>query len=123
MRRYDEIVVVHHNVAHRAARQIPLQRLPVAAVIEGDEHAFFGSRVEQTTLFGIFAHGMDKCIRRQIAIDARPAFAEVGGLVYVRSDVVEFVALHSGIGGSRIKGRCFDQADAAPLRQSFWGYI
>ena len=46
-RREHEVAVVDADVGHRRDRQVLLERLPVGAVVERDEEAELGARVEQ----------------------------------------------------------------------------
>ena len=41
------VVIVNHEIADGSGGQIQLQRLPVIAIVEGDEHGAFGSGEEQ----------------------------------------------------------------------------
>ena len=43
MRRDDQIVFVNREIAHRGCRQIELQRLPMIAIIEGNEDGALGA--------------------------------------------------------------------------------
>ena len=56
----DEVAVADGDVAHGAVRQVQLERLPVLAVVEGDEDAGLGARVEQSAALGILAHDVDE---------------------------------------------------------------
>src|SRR6185369_1920809 len=51
----DEVVALHDQVADGDGREVELEGLPARAVVEGDEHAGLGPRVEQALAPGILA--------------------------------------------------------------------
>ena len=73
-------------------RQVEIEGLPVSTVVEGHEHAQFGSCVEHARVRRIFAHHAYKSILRQALIDAFPALAVIAGLVDVWFKVIQLVA-------------------------------
>src|SRR5581483_12247744 len=89
MRGGKQIVALDHKIMHRRTRQIELQALPMAAVVERDEDAGFGGGIEQSALHRVLTNRMDEGTGRKSGVDARPCLAAVIGLEDVRVDVVE----------------------------------
>ena len=89
VRRYDEIVILNDEIAHRGRRQIQPQRLPVCAVIERDIHALFRSREKQPFALGIFADGVHRLAGRDFVHNFCPRFAAVLRSKNVRLQIVE----------------------------------
>ena len=113
----DEIVVLHHEIAHRGARQARLQRLPVRAVVGAGVDAALGGRIEQAALHGVFAHGVDEMRGVDAVHDQLPVLAAVVGAVDVGPAVVEAVAVHGEVGRLGVVRRGLDDAHLAPGAQ------
>ena len=56
MRRRNQVVALHLEIANRTRRHIQPQRLPVIAVVERDIHLRLRSRIQQPLAFRIFAN-------------------------------------------------------------------
>ena len=78
VRRGDEVAAVHVEVANGSARQIELQRAPLATVVGGVPEADLGADEEQTAPNGILANRARVRAGRNPGVDARPRAAEVG---------------------------------------------
>src|SRR6185503_7738164 len=90
--RYDEIVIFDDEIVYWCYRQIQLQRLPVRAIIKGDESAEFSSRVEQTFALGIFAHSVHIGAIGNSSGDCTPIFSEICRFENVRFEIVELMS-------------------------------
>ena len=120
-RREHEVLVVHADVGHRRRRQVLLERLPVAAVVERHEHAELGAGVEQALLRRVLPHDA----RRMVGGDAvaavrqaRPRGAVVGGGVDVRLQVVlAQEAVDRDVGRALSMRRVFDGLHATAGRK------
>src|SRR5262249_17269452 len=117
MRCEDEIVALDHEVVDRSFRQVELQRFPLGTVVIRDEDSGFRSGVEKAFPLGIFANCARERSFGNAFCDLRPGFAEVGGLVEVRLQVVVLAAVDGNISCANVEGRRIDTADATPLRQ------
>ena len=83
LRRDDQILVVDLDVGDRHVRQVQLERLPVRAVVERDEHPELGAGVEQPFAIGILAHDARRPVGRNAVLavgQPRPGLAVVVGL-------------------------------------------
>ena len=117
VRGQNKLVVFHHQVVNRRSRQVELQRAPVCAVIERNEHTSLGAGIKQPAFLGVFADCTYKRVLWNAAYDSRPALAVVVGLIDVRTQVVILVAVNRQVGSSGIVRRGVDEADTAPFRQ------
>ncbi len=99
--RDDQIVVLDDQVVDRRHRQVQLQRLPLAAVVERDVDALLGSGEEQSRALGIDADGMNIVIRGNAVHQLGPGLAEVGGLEDVGGEVVHLVPFDGHVSGAR----------------------
>ena len=113
----DEVAVPHVDVADRAVGQVELQRLPVIAVVEGDEDAGLGPGVEEAAPDRILAHDVDEAARGNSRGDRAPALAAVARAVDVGRDVVEPVPVDGGVGGVGVEMRRLDDPDLRPGRE------
>ena len=102
VRGHNQVVVLHHEVVHRRERQIQLHRLPLLAIVEGNENAGLSAREEQASTSGIDTHGVDIGIRGKAIPKPGPSFTEVRGLENVWREVVQFMPFDSHVCGARI---------------------
>ena len=104
LRREHQVLLVDDQVGDGGHREVELERLPVRAVVEGDEHAVLGGGVEKPLPVGILPHrpyplvGGDPV--RPVG-EQRPALPEVVGAEDVGPEVVEAEADHRDEGASR----------------------
>jgi len=115
VRRYHQIVAVNYEIADRYGWKIELQRLPVVAVVEGDEHAGFGAGLEQSFANRAFTNGVQKRRRFDTSCDGCPGLSVIACAVEIRLVVVQSMAVHCGTGHSGGEVRGFDGCDFAPV--------
>ena len=89
MRGNDQIIVVDREVVDGSLREIHLKRLPVRAVVVRNEDAGFGSRVEKSAALRVFADHVNVSGVGNSVRQLRPLLAVAGGLVDVRSEIVQ----------------------------------
>src|ERR1019366_2770750 len=115
-----QVVAMHHHVAHGAGRHVQLERLPVAAVIEGDRHVALGGGVEQAAARGIFAYAVEVGGLGETIYGERPRLSVIARAVQVRQVVIQTVAIHGGVGPGGVEKGGFASRDAAPPRETVW---
>src|ERR1019366_3935382 len=79
-----QVVAMHHQVAYRAGRHVQLERLPVAAVIQGERHVALGGGVEQAAAHGIFADAVEVGGLGEAIYGERPRLSVIARAVQVR---------------------------------------
>ena len=113
-----EVVIFHHDIAHRRCGQVQTERLPVIAVVEGYVDGAFGSGEEHALTFRVLANGIDVFVVGNAVDDLGPGLAAVAGAQDVRPQVVEAQRVDSCIGGVGIGVAGFDARDFLPCSQS-----
>src|SRR3990172_8475549 len=99
--RDGEVATDHFDVGHRSPGQVLLEALPVGAVVEGDEHAVLGARVEQALTGRIFAHHARGVVRGDPILtggEAGPGLSVVVGTVDVRLFIAEQEPIDGDVG-------------------------
>ena len=117
VRGHDEVVLVKSEIAHRAWRQVELQRLPVVAVVERHEDAELGAGHEQAAPLRILLHRLQVDAARQPRRDLLPAPAAISGAIDIRLIVLETVAVDGRVGFIRVEVRRLQHHHLAPPRQ------
>src|SRR6185312_129781 len=116
--RGDEVVAVDKQVARPGRRQVLLERLPVVAVVEADEHAGLVAGIEQARSDGIGADGGDDLVGGKAAGDLGPRLPAVVGAEDVRRPVVDPVAVDRDVSGGGVERRNVDAGNLAPRADS-----
>ncbi len=111
LRRGDEVVLADGQVGDWHGRQVQVERLPVVAVVEGDEHAALGAGIQQSPPLGILAHDAYEVVLRQIVVDLVPVIAVIRHLVDVRPEVVHLVAGYRDVDRAGIVRAHLDRVD------------
>ncbi len=119
----DQVVALDHQVVHRHGRQVQLQGLPGAAVVERHEHPPLGAGEQQAPANRILAHHMHYRPVRQASRDRRPTPAAVRCLERIGPDVVHSVPVDGHIGDLGVVRRRFDHADMGPGGHGLGGHI
>ena len=100
-------------------RQVQLERLPVRAVVERDEHAELGAGVQQALAIRILTHDARRPVRRNAVLavgQPRPGLAVVVGAVDVRLVVAEQVTVRREVRRSLAMRRGLDELHASARR-------
>ena len=97
-------------------RQVELQRLPAASVVEGHVHPELGPGEEQAPALGVLADDADEAVFRQVAIQPCRATAVVRQLVDVRPEIVHLVTGNRDVGGSWLVWADVDGVDHCALQ-------
>ena len=118
-----QIVVLHHEIAHRRDREVEAQRLPVVPVVERELDPLFRRGVEHALAHRVLAHGVDEMAVGDAVDDELPALAAVMRAVNVGLAVVEAVPINRDVSGFGIEVRGLDDADLGPRRERFRGDI
>ena len=113
-----EIVVLHRQIMHRHSREIELQRLPVIAVINGEEDTSSVPAKSRPLRTGCLSNGANISAIRNTRINARPCFAEIVRAINPCADIVHAVAINGGVGCGSSKMTRINKADFAPDRQT-----
>ncbi len=93
MRRENDVAVLEREIMHGHDRQIELQLLPTAAVVEREPDAALRAGDKQTGALGILARDARELGLIDAGVDARPCFAKILRLPDQRSVVVELIAV------------------------------
>src|SRR5712664_2054568 len=123
VRGYNEIVAMNREIAHGRVRQIQLQRLPIATIVEGNVHGAFGTGVEQTFSRGIFAHHVAGAAIGNSLGNFRPRFSEIARAVNVRAQIVEPERIDRRVRRAGVEVRSFDDGNFAPRLQLRRRYV
>ena len=94
-----------------------MQPLPIFPVVEAHENPGFRADKKQSGAGRVCTDHTADFSLRIVTVDARPAFATIGGLVEQGSVVVELVARGGEVHGLRIVRGGFDAINQRPLRQ------
>src|SRR5439155_10249748 len=94
----NQVVSVNREVAHRAWRQVELQRLPMISIIKRDENSQFSARKEQPAPQRVFLHGLHINARWQAAGDLLPRLAAIARAIDVRVVVGQAMPIYRSIG-------------------------
>ncbi len=116
-RRDHQIVLMHHQVAHRRHRQTQLQRLPVVPVIKRNVNPFFSARIQQPFSNRIFPHAIQEASLGYSIRNALPRLAEISRAIEMRAVIFQPVPVHRRIRCPRIGVRCLHVRYLAPRRQ------
>ena len=123
VRRDDQVAPVDRDVAHRAARQVELQRLPAPAVVERHVDADLGAGEQQAPSHRILADRACVCGRRNTRNDFRPRLAVVRRLEQVGREVVLLVAVGGEIGDGGVEVGGLEQTHAGEPAQGLGGDV
>src|SRR5579883_582866 len=115
----DEIVILDCQVVNGDDGQVALQRLPVRAIVKGDEDAQLGSGIEQAAPLRVFANDAREGISGDAIGDLCPGLPVIVGFIQVGLEVVELVARGGKVGRGRVVRRWLDDADERPFGQVF----
>ena len=116
-----QILVRDLDIGNGRHGQVQLEGLPVAAVIERNVHAEFGSGVEQAGAVGIFAHhagGLVGGDAVRAVGEPGPGLAEIVGAVNVGREIAQQVTVDGDIGGARPERAGLDVLHASAGRQA-----
>src|SRR5436190_2182124 len=97
MRRENDVAVLEREIMHGHDRQIELQLLPTAAVVEREPDAALRAGDKQTGALGILARDARELGLIDAGVDARPCFAKILRLPDQRSVVVELIAVRGDV--------------------------
>ena len=106
---------VHHQIADRRRRHVQAQRLPIVAVVEGDEDGEFGAGEEQAFADRVFADGVDGSIGQAVD-DLLPGGAAIVGAIDVGLEIVQAEAIDGGVDGVVVEVRGVELRHLAPGR-------
>ena len=115
VRRENDVAVLEREIMHGHDRQIELQLLPTAAVVEREPDAALRAGDEQTGALVIFAHDARELGLIDAGVDARPCFAKILRLPDQRSVVVELIAVRGDVRDAGAEVRRVDARDARVL--------
>ena len=108
MRRGDQVIPLHLEVAHARAGQVELQGLPRGAIVQRDPDAVLRPRVEQSAPHRILSHHARVRRARDAARDGRPGATVVGTLPQVGCEVVLLISIRRDIDHGGIVRRGID---------------
>ncbi len=108
MRRQHQRIVMNQQVMNRNDRQVQLEWLPLAAIIERDVDAAFGAGKEQSFASWIFPDNTGEVVRRDAVDDLFPGCAVVRRFVEVGLLVTALVAGGGNVRFASLVRRSFD---------------
>ena len=118
VRSRHEVVVLHHEVAHRRRRHVHPQGLPAVSPVERDPDLPFRSRVQQVPPLRVLAHGVhDPLVLRDPGRHVRPGLPAVARAVDVRPRVVEAEGVDRRPGRVAVEVRGLEQRDLGPRHE------
>ena len=109
---------MHPHVGDRRYREVPLQGLPVTAVVERHVHPVLGAGVQQAPRLGILPDHPYEVRLRDAVVPGQeiPGIAVVVSPEHVRAEIILPVPVHRQERPPRSVGRQLDRVHRTPLR-------
>ena len=101
----DQIVLLDREIVDGHNRRVQPQRLPMAAAVEGDVYALFGSGVDQTPSHRVFPYRPNEVSIANATHRFLPGLTEVMGLKNVRTQVVQRIPVDGDVGSTGVEVR------------------
>jgi hypothetical protein len=99
----DEVAFLDRQVVDRHGREVELEPLPAAAVVERDPDAPLGTGVQQARTLLVLAQNTRELGRRDTVVGARPRATVVGRPPQIRTEVVELIAIGGDVRTARVE--------------------
>ena len=113
---HHQILILHLQIMDWRDRQIELETLPRATIIEGDVQPRFCSGIQQPLPVRVFPNRPRKVVIGNAVINARPALAVIRCFVEVGLVIIQLVARPRHIRRCRVMGRWLNHAHHHPFR-------
>src|SRR5262249_39151554 len=114
--RYDQVVIVNCQVAHRAGREVQLQRLPLLAIVERYKHSKLRSGEQQPSPSRVFLDRLEIDTHRQPVRYSLPALAAIPRAINVRLIVFKSMPVYRGVRFIHVKVGRLHHRHLAPTR-------